>query len=127
MGDTDKWSTPKQIKIERAGEPTGIRRGILKKGERKRGKKARIDQILSAQKDVRFYADFISKDAKSRQEHPEWYDTIVMDGRKYRRYDPSYQKWYDESYQKLIKLIAKCVKDGVLTLEESKQYLIGGA
>lgn len=48
MGNFDKWTTPKQIKIERAGDPRPIRRGPMKKGDRKKGRKARTDEVLSA-------------------------------------------------------------------------------
>lgn len=122
MGNQDNWTTPKQIKIERAGEPRGTKRGKLKKGERKKGKKARIDEVLSARNSARRYFEWMENDKKRRIEHPEWYQPL--DNPKLVRYDPHYQRWYQREYDKHAKLVEKCLKDGVFTEAESKEYLI---
>lgn len=59
MGNLDRWSTPKGIKIERAGNPRPLRRGFIKKSERKKGRKARLDEIVSQWKKHRFWMDRI--------------------------------------------------------------------
>ncbi len=125
MGNPDNWTTPKQIKIEREGEPRGVKRGPLKKGERKKGKKARIDEVLAARNEVRRYAEWLAQEAQRRREHPEWYqDVRTIGGRRYKPYEPMYQKWYDKAYAKYENIVANCVKDGVFTLMESKEYSI---
>lgn len=125
MGNQDNWTTPKQIKIEREGEPKVYKRGVLKNGERKKGKKARIDEVLSARNEVRRSADLIAQEVKRRKEHPEWYvDVRTKGGRVLKPYDPMYQKWYDRAYQRYEKLVSKCIEDGVFTLTESKAYAI---
>lgn len=119
MGNQDNWSTPKQIKIERAGEPRGIKRGKLKKGERRKGKKARIDEVLSAKKSCETYKKYCLDDEKRRKERPEWYTQVEG---KSRRYDPEYRKWFTEYQTKLLNLIGKAIRDGVFTEEDAKQY-----
>lgn len=119
MGNQDNWTTPKQIKIERAGEPRGTKRGKLKKGERRKGKKARIDEVLSAKKNCERYKQYILDDEKRRRERPEWYTQVEG---KARRYDPEYRKWFTKSQTTLINLIGKAIRDEVLTEEEAKQY-----
>lgn len=121
MGNQDNWTTPKQIKIERQGEPRGTRRGAKKKGERRKGRKARIDEILSAKKDCERYREYINRDEKNRLEHPEWYTPVE---RGLRRYDPEYRKWFTKSQEKLKGLIEKAVKDGVIDAETSDYYWV---
>lgn len=118
----DRWSTPKQIKIEREGEPRGIKRGKLKKGERRKGKKARLDEVLSAKKDCERYRQYINDDERRRIEHPEWY-TPEPESR-LRRYDPEYRKWFDKSQLKLKGLIEKAIQDGFMRGEESEYYWV---
>lgn len=119
MGNQDNWTTPKQIKIEREGEPRGIKRGKLKKGQRRKGKKARLDEVLSAKRDAERYKKYILDDEQRRIDHPEWYRPV--EGR-YRRYDPEYKKWFSQSQEKLINLIGRAIRDGFLTEEDAKQY-----
>lgn len=59
MGNQDNWATPKQLKIEREGEPRGTRRGPLKKGERRKGIKARVDELKSSKRTLQTYAGWI--------------------------------------------------------------------
>lgn len=61
MGNSDKWTTPKQIKIEREGEPRGTRRGPLRKGQRRKGIKARWDEVLSAKKTWQRYQEWLER------------------------------------------------------------------
>lgn len=121
MGNLDRWSTPKQIKIERAGEPRPSRRGALKKGERRKGKKARLDEILSARKSCLRYAEYIKNDRQRRIDHPQWY--IPVEGR-YRRYDPEYEKWFDKALSKLSDLIHAAIVDKVITVDDVAQYIV---
>lgn len=121
MGNQDNWTTPKQIKIERAGEPRQTRRGALKKGERKKGKKARVDEILSALNDCQKYSQYIKDDAQRRIEHPQWYTPFEGPGV---RYEPAYHKWFETALGKLKSLLAKAVKDGVITENDSVYYEI---
>lgn len=120
MGNQDNWTTPKQLKIERAGEPKGTRRGPLKKGERRKGKKARLDEILSAKNDCLRYSQYVKDDAQRRMEHPEWYTPLPE--RSLRRYDPEYRKWFEKALSKLKVLLGKAVKDGVITENEAVYY-----
>lgn len=120
MGNQDNWTTPKQIKIEREGEPRGTRRGPLKKGQRRKGKKARIDEILSAMKDAKRYADWIVDERKRRKEHPEWYTPY----KGMRHYDPEYEKWFDKAAFKLDGLILQAIEDKVISATEWKQYIV---
>ena len=122
MGNQDNWHTPKQLKIERAGEPKNIKRGKLKTGQRRKGKKARMDEVLSAKKDAERYRQYINDDAQRRMEHPEWY-TPEPEAR-LRRYDPDYRKWFAKSQLKLKELIEKAVEDGVMKGEESEYYWV---
>lgn len=118
MGNQDNWTTPKQIKIERAGEPRGTKRGSLKKGERRKGKKARIDELLSAKRDCELYKKWFF-DMKQRQiDHPEWFRPT----KGLRTYNPQYKAWFREKQTKLLNLLGKAIRDEVITEEEAKQY-----
>lgn len=121
MGNQDNWTTPKQIKIERAGEPRGTKRGSLKKGERRKGKKARMDEVLSAKRECERYKQYVLDDEKRRIEHPEWYTPVE---RGYRRYDPEYRKWFSKSQTLLLNLIGKAIRDEVMTEEDAKDYKV---
>lgn len=118
MGNSDNWTTPKQIKIEREGEPRGTRRGRLKKGERKKGKKARLDEILSASRTCQRYAQWILDERKRRKEHPEWFQPI----KGLWTYDPHYEKWFDEAKKKLDLLIAKAISDLQIDKEDAALF-----
>lgn len=122
MGNPNNWSEPKQNKIARAGEPKGVKRGVLKKGERRKGKKARLDEVLSARNSARRYFEHMESDKKRRLKHPEWYDYSERSGLV--RYDPLYQKWYQREYDRHKKLLEQCILDGVITVDEYKEYLI---
>lgn len=121
MGNQDNWTTPKQLKIEREGEPRGTRRGPLKKGQRKKGRKARLDEVLAAKKDCELYRQYVNNDERQRIEHPEWYTPI--EGR-YKRYDPQYKEWFYKCKVKLDKLIEKAIEDGVMDKETSEYYVV---
>jgi len=122
MGNQDNWTTPKQIKIEREGEPRGTRRGKLRKGERRKGKKARVDELLAAKKVAEQYRQYVHNDEKRRIAHPEWY-TPEPEAR-LRRYDPEYKKWFAEAATKLKKLVDTTIKDGMITVEEAKDWVV---
>lgn len=122
MGNQDNWTTPKQLKIEREGEPKGTKRGHLKKGARRKGRKARLDEVLSAKKDAERYRERINDDEKRRREHPEWYTPEPE--RNLRRYDPEYRKWFNKSKVKLDALIEKAIKDGVMDAETADYYRV---
>lgn len=120
MGNDDKWTTPKQIKIEREGEPRGIRRGKLKKGKRKKGKKARIDELLAEKKDAELYRQWFHDDQKRMIEHPEWYLPV----RGLHVYNPQHEKWFMKHKIRLAALVELAVKDGVITAEDAENYTI---
>lgn len=122
MGNLDKWTTPKQIKIEREGEPRGTRRGNRKKGERRKGRKARIDELLAAKKDAERYRQYVHDDEKRRVEHPEWY-TPEPEAR-LRRYDPEYKKWFNKATTKLAELVDVAVKDGVISAKDAEDWVV---
>lgn len=107
MGHSDNWTTPKAIKIEREGEPRPLRRGPLKKGERRKGVKARKDELLSSMRALTTYSDYILRDRQTRIEHPEWY-------RHPNRYDAHWEKSFDSHQRKHAKLLAAAFKDGVI-------------
>lgn len=119
MGNQDNWTTPKQIKIERAGEPRGTRRGPKRKADRRKGKKARMDEVLAAFKECQRYKKYLLDDQQRRIEHPEWYTPPTMG---LRRYDPEYKKWFGKAQLKLWILVGDAVRDNVMTFKESKQY-----
>lgn len=121
MGNHDKWTTPKQLKVEREGEPRGTRRGNRKKGERRKGKKARIDEILAAKKDAERYRQYIHDDKKRRIAHPEWYRPFEKG---LWRYDPEYQKWFDKAITKLEELVIHAIEDGVITTKDVEDYTV---
>lgn len=121
MGNQDNWTTPKQIKIERAGEPRGTRRGPKKKGERHKGKKARLDEILSARTEAQRYSKYVQDDRQRRIDHPEWYGPT--EGR-YKRYDPEYMKWFEKALGKLKVLLVKAQADGIITENDAVYYEI---
>lgn len=120
MGNFDRWKTPKQIKVERAGEPRKTGRGILKKGQRRKGKKARVDEILSAMNDCKRYAQWMIDDRKRRVEHPEWYRPI----RGYYSYDPKYDEWFDRVKAKLDSLVTKAISDLQIAKEDATKYSV---
>lgn len=120
MGNFDKWTTPKQIKIERAGEPKGIKRGVLKKGQRRKGKKARIDEILSAKKKAEQYRQWFHDEQKRKREHPEWFKPI----KGLRNYDPHYEEWFNKSNNRLKEIVECAVKDGVISTKDAENYMI---
>jgi hypothetical protein len=116
MGNQDNWTTPKQIKIERAGESRGLRRGPLKKGERRKGVKARLDLLLSSKKTLLRYAEWILDDRKRREEHPEWYS----------RGEGMWERWHEEYFDKHTKnharLLADALRDGII--DETKTWIV---
>lgn len=118
MGNLDKWTTPKQIKIERKGEPRPLRRGVLKKGERRKGKKARIDEILSAKKEAIRYAEWMVNEHKRKLEHPEWYKS----SNELLVYNPEYGKRFDRASLKLNILILAAIEDKVIFVDDITQY-----
>lgn len=120
MGNDDKWTTPKQIKIERKGDPRPLRRGPLKKGERRKGKKARIDELLSSRKTLQQYAKWILDERQRRIDHPEWYiprkDHLIA-------YDPHYEEYFDKHSRKHRDLLAEALTDGVI--DSVREWLVG--
>lgn len=104
----DKWTTPKHLKIEREGEPRGFKRGPMKRKDRKKGKKARMDEIISAKNDVKRYYDWVKEDAK--------WGISTRD---------SYRNWHAKSVQKLQKLLKSGVEDDIIT-KEGAEYLQKG-
>lgn len=107
------WTTPKQIKIEKLGPPRRRHRGILKKGERHKGKKARMDEIHSARQRTLRYRDWIVGEWKRFKEHPEWYRPLPK-GYPYRSYNPRYDDWFNIEQKRLNALIDKAIADGIL-------------
>jgi hypothetical protein len=99
MGNQDNWTTPKQIKIEREGEPRGTRRGKLKKGQRRKGRKARMDEVISAHKNWLTYKG--------------WYErALTHDYRDCGILSSSYQrKRMEEARRKFEKIREEFVKD----------------
>lgn len=107
MGNSDKWTTPKQIKIERAGNPRTLKRGILKKGQRKKGVKARFDEILSSKKTLLRYAEWIIRERNQRIKHPEWCITEEA-------FVEHYSEIFDTQEKKYFKLIDAAFDDGII-------------
>lgn len=120
MGGFDRWHTPKQIKIERAGEPRGTKRGLLKKGQRRKGKKARVDEIISAMNDCKRYAKWIVEERKRRIEHPEWFTPY----KNLYYYEPHWEKSFDEANLKLRILVAKAISDLQIDKEDVTKYSV---
>ena len=110
MGNQDNWTTPKQIKIEREGEPRGVRRGPLKKGERRKGIKARLDLLKSSKRTLQYYADWMLRERQRKQEHPEWYRPTPG----YIRYEPHHERYFDLHQKKHFDLLRQALKDGII-------------
>lgn len=106
----DKWTTPKHIKIEREGEPRGLRRGPTKKKHRRKGKKARMDEIISAQKRVKQYYDWMIEE---RTRQTGWGDRDL------------YKKWHAEAVRKLRNLLKLALRDDIIT-EKGARYVQEG-
>lgn len=98
MGNSDNWHTPKQLKIEREGEPRPPRRGPRKKAQRKKGVKARLDEVLSARLSLKRAKDYLAR-AEVHQGESWWL-------RNCRENLAREQAHYDA-------VVAKCVKDGI--------------
>ncbi len=99
-GFEDKWHTPKHIKIEREGEPRGLKRGPTKKKNRQKGPKARMDEIISLRNRARLYLEWI-KDDDARN----W-------GRPIRE---AYRRWYARDVKKLDTMLKTALEDGIIT------------
>lgn len=106
----DKWTTPKHIKIEREGEPRGLRRGTLKKKHRRKGKKARMDEIISAQKRVKQYYDWVMRE---RTRATGWGDRDI------------YRKWHAEAVRKLRNLLKLALQDDIINEKGAKHVQAG--
>lgn len=115
------WTTPKQIKIER-DKPRCRNRGIFK-GKRHKGRKARIDEILSAKQHTLRYRDWIVSEWKRFKEHPEWYRPNPALYR-WKPYHPRYDEWFDRENKNLNQLLVMAINDKVLTYEEAKEYQV---
>ena len=96
----DKWHTPKHIKIERAGEPRGSRRGSRKKKDRRKGSKARMDEIISVKKCAEQYYKWARTD-----KHLFGEDFI----------HESYIIRHTQAVQTLRELLKKALKDDIIT------------
>jgi len=106
----DNWATPKHIRIEREGEPRGFRRGPMKKKDRRKGPKARMDEIISAKNQVKRYYEWVQADKE-------------RNGMGFMR--DAYRKWHAEGVQKLRKLLKKALGDGIIT-EKGARYVQEG-
>lgn len=100
MGNHDNWTTPKQTKIEREGEPRGVQRGPLKKNQRKKGIKARMDELKSARQTLQTYAQWIREERRRPQ-----------NANSYRFHWEQYFDWQQKKYDKLL---VNAVRDGIL-------------
>lgn len=96
----DHWHTPKHIKIEREGEPRDSRRGATKKKDRRKGPKARMDEIISMRNQARLYLKWIKDD-----DDKNW-------GRPIRE---AYRRWYARDVKKLDKMLKTALEDGIIT------------
>lgn len=114
------WRTPKQDKIER-DKPRPRNRGILKKGERRKGVKARIDEIKSAQSRTLRYRDWIIGEWKRFKDHPEWYRPLPK-GYRWKPYQWRYDESFDREQKNLNQLLVMAINDKVLSYEDAKQY-----
>ncbi|KKN30169.1 hypothetical protein LCGC14_0836830 [marine sediment metagenome] len=111
----DNRTTPKHIRIEREGEPKGLRRGPTKKKNRRKGPKARMDEIIAAKNEVKRVYGWIQDD-KERT----WATSLWGNGMR-----GSYVKWHAAYVQKLRKLLKKALKDNIIT-EEGAKYVQKG-
>lgn len=102
MGHQDSYHTPKQIKIERKGNPRPLRRGPLKKGERRKGVKARLDELISSKKRLEEYARWIVESQERQKKQPVTF------------FDKWHLKWFDEHLKKHTKLLSAALKDGII-------------
>lgn len=106
----DNWTTPKHIKIERQGEPRGTRHGSLKKKDRRKGPKARMDEIISARNEVKRCYGWVQDDREIN-----W--GLGIRG--------AYRKWHAQAVQKLRKLLKKALEDGIIT-KKGAEYVQAG-
>lgn len=106
----DKWTTPKHLKIERKGEPRGFHRGSMKKKDRRKGPKARMDEIISAKNDVKRCYEWIQDEKVTN-----WgLGTRAV-----------YAKWHAKAVQKLRKLLKKALEDDIIT-KKGAEYVQEG-
>lgn len=113
MGRQDNWSMPKQLKIARDGEPKGIKRG--KNKDRRKGQKARLDELLAAKKTAEAYRKWTLKSI----ERAEIY------GRE--DYFTGWGDLFQKARKKIEVLILAAALDGVLkTKEEAEFYRVEG-
>lgn len=73
MGRQDNWTTPKQLKIERDGEPRASRRSSLSKRNRKKGPKARMDELVSAVRELKRAKEYLAH-AEVREPADSWWN-----------------------------------------------------
>lgn len=112
MGNFDNWTTPKQIKIERAGDPRPLRRGPLKKHERRKGQKARLDELLSSKKTLERYAGYILDERQRRIDHPEWF--VERPGAAASYFQFHHELWFDQHIKKHTGLLRAAFRDKVI-------------
>ncbi len=110
-----------RLRLLREGEPRATRRGILKKGERRKGKKARIDEILSLQNQLKRYATRIIAERKRHKEHPELYGPLPAG---LAHWSFGYEKWFDECRKKLDRVLLKAVDDSIISNSDIKTYIM---
>ncbi len=104
MGRQDNWHTPKQLKIERE-KVRPHNRGVLKKGERRKGIKARLDELLAQKRRLLEYAGRIRRARETKKKHPDWYASSFYNW---------HEKWFDEYTIKQEKLIALAIADKII-------------
>lgn len=96
----DNWTTPKHLKIERKGEPRGLRRRPMKKKDRRKGPKARMDEIIAMRNRVKTTYNWVQED-KTRK----WGIGVRN----------AYREWHAQDLRKLRKLLKKALEDGIIT------------
>ncbi len=104
----DNWTTPKHLKIEREGEPKGLRRGPTKKKDRRKGLKARMDEIISTRNDVKRCYEWVQEERH--------YGMMMRE---------TYVKWHAKAVQKLQKQLKSALADGIITEKGAKHVQEG--
>jgi hypothetical protein len=86
-------------KLEQARDPRRpLRRGVFK-GERPKGRKARLDELLQAHKKFFYYLDRVEDDKGQREQSC---------------FSLWHKEWLEHYRRQYLELLAKCERDGLV-------------
>ena len=105
-------------KLEQATDPARpLRRGVFS-GERPKGRKAKLDELLQARKEFFYYLDKVEDDKRRRTQScfSRWHKEALEQSRtRYISRMERSQKYLDHSCKRYSVLFGKCRKNRVVT------------